>query len=352
MTIKFLDLYNDVASQPWSMFDSGAENKEDFEPALVSSINKAIIDIWYSYPFSFRLKKYIFTTLPNINTYNLPNGNILNESSIQDNLFAVLLDKKHLEYNTDPTDYAQTGTPEKFDIDEDNIILSPTPNKRYKITMKYLSLSIGFDKEDNEIFYLENPTDYIDIPQKYEEIGIGATNGANNTFAQLGVKVKDVIVENISLPDAVEKAIDERSSMGVIGNMNTYTSYKAANALSDAAKNQSGVAGMGVGLGAGVGFGQIMGNAMSNASTAKSANVICPHCNAQVPEGKFCPECGKPLVVEKAKCIKCGATINKGAKFCPECGAKQEISKVTCPKCHAQVDENVKFCPECGEKLN
>ena len=170
MTIKFLDLYNDVASQPWSMFDSGAENKEDFEPALVSSINKAIIDIWYSYPFSFRLKKYVFSTLPNLNSYNLPNGNILNESSIQDNLFAVLLDKKHLEYNTDPTDYAQTGTPEKFDIDEDNIILSPTPNKRYKITMKYLSLSIGFDKEDNEIFYLENPTDYIDIPQKYEAL--------------------------------------------------------------------------------------------------------------------------------------------------------------------------------------
>ena len=36
--------------------------------------------------------------------------------------------------------------------------------------MKYLSLSIGFDKEDNEIFYLENPTDYIDIPQKYEAL--------------------------------------------------------------------------------------------------------------------------------------------------------------------------------------
>lgn len=201
-------------------------------------------------------------------------------------------------------------------------------------------------------FLAEQKMPVLDIPQKYEEIGIGATNGANNTFAQLGVKIKDVIVENISLPDAVEKAIDERSSMGVIGNMNTYTSYKAANALSDAAKNQGGAAGMGVGLGAGVGFGQMMGNAMNNASNAKNANVICPHCNASVPEGKFCPECGKPLVVEKAKCIKCGATINKGAKFCPECGAKQEISKVTCPKCHAQVDENVKFCPECGEKLN
>lgn len=170
MTIKFLDLYNDVASQPWSMFDSGAENKEDFESALVSSINKAIIDIWYSYPFPFRLKKYVFNTLPNISTYNLPNGNVLNESYIQDNLFAVMFDKKHLEYNTYTMDYQASGTPERFDIDEDNIIIYPTPNKRYKIVMKYLSLSIGFDKDDNEIFYLENPTDYIDIPQKYETL--------------------------------------------------------------------------------------------------------------------------------------------------------------------------------------
>lgn len=168
MTIKFLDLYNDVASQPWSMFDSGAENKEDFEPALVSSINKAVIDIWYSYPFSFRVKKYVFTTMPNICSYNLPNGNVLNESSIQDNLFAVLLDKKHLEYNPNQTDTENSGIPERFDIDDDNIIFFPCPDKRYKIVMKYLSLSIGFDKDDNEIFYLENPTDYIDIPQKYE----------------------------------------------------------------------------------------------------------------------------------------------------------------------------------------
>ena len=96
MTINFLDLYNDVASQPWSMFDSGAENKEDFEPALVSSINKAIIDIWYSYPFPFRIKKYNFTTMPKFNKYELPSGNILNEANIQDNLFSVKIDKKYL----------------------------------------------------------------------------------------------------------------------------------------------------------------------------------------------------------------------------------------------------------------
>lgn len=170
MTINFLDLYNDVASQPWSMFDSGAVVKEDFEPALVSSINKAIVDIWYSYPFSFRVKKYAFSTLPNNSKYELPNGNILNEDSIEDNLFAIKADNEYLSYNPDISLDGKTGKPQEFYIDDDNIVLYPVPDKRYQISIKYLTLSIGFDKDENEIFYLENPTDYIDIPAKYETL--------------------------------------------------------------------------------------------------------------------------------------------------------------------------------------
>ena len=53
--------------------------------------------------------------------------------------------------------------------------------------------------------------------------------------------------------NAYQKAIDERSSMGVIGNMNTYTQYKAASSLEKAAENPGGLAGAGVGVGAGCG---------------------------------------------------------------------------------------------------
>jgi RNA polymerase subunit RPABC4/transcription elongation factor Spt4 len=43
----------------------------------------------------------------------------------------------------------------------------------------------------------------------------------------------------------------------------------------------------------------------------------CPHCNALVEGGKFCPECGKPLT-SKTTCKKCGTQFD--GKFCPECG--------------------------------
>lgn len=54
---------------------------------------------------------------------------------------------------------------------------------------------------------------------------------------------------------------------------------------------------------------------------AKAVQVRCPHCNAQVQGGKFCPDCGKPLAA-KVPCPGCGAQMSPGAKFCPECGRK------------------------------
>ena len=74
MTLTLLDLYNTAATQEWSMYDNDAENKDEFEKSLVLSINKAVTEILYSYPFSFRERTQIFITVPNIDTYDIPSG--------------------------------------------------------------------------------------------------------------------------------------------------------------------------------------------------------------------------------------------------------------------------------------
>lgn len=77
MTLTFLTIYNEVAGQAWSMYDGDAESVDEMESALKSSINKALSEIWCSYPFPFRIKTMTITTREGVNEYATPNGNIL-----------------------------------------------------------------------------------------------------------------------------------------------------------------------------------------------------------------------------------------------------------------------------------
>lgn len=201
-------------------------------------------------------------------------------------------------------------------------------------------------------FLSETKLSILDISTQYDELGIEVTKRVSDKLASFGLKTTNVIIENISLPEEVEKAIDTRSRMSAIGDVNTYTRFQAADAIKDAAKNEGGVAGLGVGLGAGVGFGKLMGDAMSSATNSQQTFVTCPHCNHQNPQGnKFCSNCGKSMAVEMVECVSCHAKIKKDAKFCPECGAKQDSATKVCPKCGKKVKASAKFCPECGEPL-
>ena len=85
-------------------------------------------------------------------------------------------------------------------------------------------------------------------------------------FARYGLKLDAFVVENVSLPDELQKAIDTRISMGMMGDLNKFTQYQAATAISLAAQNEGGIAGVGAGLAAGLGMGQLMANAMQGAA--------------------------------------------------------------------------------------
>ena len=196
----------------------------------------------------------------------------------------------------------------------------------------------------------------FDLARVYDEIGTLGKARLADDFEKYGIQLVDFYINAITPPEEVQKRIDERSSMGALGDMNAYMRYKTATAISDAAQNESGGGGAatGVGLGAGVGMGATMAQMMTQSlgqgqaqqgAAAAAALVVCPSCRKQVPPAKFCPECGKAM---GATCPKCGAAIANGAKFCPECG--QKLGGQTC-SCGAEIPPGSKFCPDCGKKV-
>src|SRR5437588_4799889 len=106
----------------------------------------------------------------------------------------------------------------------------------------------------------------LDLASNYDELGQIARTKLNDEFKSLGLELTKFVVENISLPQEVEAAMDKRTSMGVIGDVGRYAQFQAADAMRDAAQNTSGGgAATGAGLGAGFAIGNAMAGAMSNA---------------------------------------------------------------------------------------
>jgi len=106
----------------------------------------------------------------------------------------------------------------------------------------------------------------LDLPAKYDELGAGLRARASDDFEAMGLLLKAVYVTSISVPEEVEKALDERAQIGALGDMQAYMQFKAARALGDAALAGGGgegsIAGLGVGLGAGMGLGSVMAGAI------------------------------------------------------------------------------------------
>ncbi|MFW6061767.1 MAG: SPFH domain-containing protein, partial [Planctomycetota bacterium] len=110
----------------------------------------------------------------------------------------------------------------------------------------------------------ESQIPVLDLAANYNELSEFVTNQIGGEYAEYGIEVTKFLVENISLPPAVEQALDKRSSMGVLGNLNQYTQYQAANSMEDLANNPGtggGMAGGGMGMGMGYAMAQQMGQA-------------------------------------------------------------------------------------------
>lgn len=109
----------------------------------------------------------------------------------------------------------------------------------------------------------ESQIPVLDLAANYNELGDIILKKIAPEFLEYGVELRKFLVENISLPPAVEEALDKRSSMGLIGDLNAYTQFQAAQALETAAQNPGGGAGQGMGLGMGFAMGNQMARSMS-----------------------------------------------------------------------------------------
>ncbi len=89
-------------------------------------------------------------------------------------------------------------------------------------------------------------------------------------FVNYGVELDAFVVENVSLPDELQKAIDTRISMGMMGDLNKFTQYQAATAIPLAAQNEGGMAGIGASMAAGMAMGQTMAKAFNPSAVSQA----------------------------------------------------------------------------------
>jgi membrane protease subunit (stomatin/prohibitin family) len=155
---------------------------------------------------------------------------------------------------------------------------------------------------------------FLDMAAAQQQFGANMMAALKPVFADLGLLLDSFVVENISLPEELQKLLDQRIGMNMVGDMGRYTQFQVAQSLPIAAANEGGgAAGAGVGLGAGLAMAQqMMGSMRPPAPPAPPPADAAPPAGAPSSGGatKFCMNCGKP--------------IPRAAHFCSECGGAQQ----------------------------
>lgn len=120
----------------------------------------------------------------------------------------------------------------------------------------------------------------LDLAANYNELSDTLSHELQKDFAEYGLELTKFLIENVSLPEEVEKALDQRARMGIIDDMGKYTRLKTADAIGDMANNPGGSGGM-MGMIAGLGAGGIVSGAMQ----AGAAQVNPQKGPPPIPEG-------------------------------------------------------------------
>ncbi len=166
----------------------------------------------------------------------------------------------------------------------------------------------------------------LDLAVMYEQLALATKTAVADQFAAYGLQLDTFQIGAITPPDEVQAKIDERSSMGALGNLDQYMKYRTAQAIGDAANNpgEGGSA-----FGAGIGFG--LGSQAANAMRQQSQEPVV---------GGQQPAVGSPPA--QSSVLSPQSSPTTGPKFCPNCG----FGLTAMPD-----GGTPKFCPNCGNKL-
>ncbi|MBN1849219.1 MAG: SPFH domain-containing protein [Deltaproteobacteria bacterium] len=205
----------------------------------------------------------------------------------------------------------------------------------------------------------ENLDSVLNLPGQYEKISEGLQKQLQDDFRRFGLGLNNLYVTSITPPQEVQKAIDDKSRLNVIQDLDRLVKMKAAMAMEKAAESQ-GDAGSGMGMGLGFMMPAMFAEAFrpqqggDGGASPPPQEVKCQDCQLPIPkESRFCPHCGHQQLVFQ-QCANCGKNLSPNARFCPRCGhpSDEKPAPRVCPHCKAENLPGSSFCNQCGEKLN
>jgi membrane protease subunit (stomatin/prohibitin family) len=134
-------------------------------------------------------------------------------------------------------------------------------------------------------------TPFLDLAANQVEFAKALQEATVPAFAKLGLKLEMVTMQNVSLPEELQKILDQKIGMGMVGNdMGKFMQYQTAQSIpkfAESAGQGGGVVGDAIGLGAGVALGQTMANQLSQglAAAAPGAPAAAAGAAAAAPAG-------------------------------------------------------------------
>jgi len=195
----------------------------------------------------------------------------------------------------------------------------------------------------------------FDLPGRFDELATGLKERLAKDFSRFGLGLDELYITSITPPEDVQSAIDDRSRLSVIKDMDKFVRMKAGMAM-EKASEAGGEAGAGLGLGMGMMMpGMFAGTpgAGQAAVSAEPAKNKCVDCGNMIPaDARFCPFCGHQQLI-LMQCANCGKNLTPGARFCSRCGhpTSERPAVIICPHCNNENLPDAKFCNNCGRKL-